>query len=733
MYDMKKVSLYNLFYLLLLLAVLPACFNDLDTVPIDDDSTTSDVVYDDPNSYKQVLAKLYAGLAVSGQQGPSGQPDISGIDEGFGQYIRGLWYHQVLTTDEAVIGWNDQTIKDFHYQEWDANDVFINAFYSRIFYQISLCNEFLRETTDEKLDGRGVQGDLRTQIGVYRSEARFLRALSYWHALDMFRNVPFVTETDIVGAFFPQQISKDDLFTYVESELKAIETSLVPARQNDYARADQAAAWTLLSKLYLNAQVYTGTPRYTDCITYCEKIINAGYTLDADYESLFLADNDNASEVIFPVAFDGLKTQTWGGTTFLVHAPVGGSMLPADFGIDGGWGGVRTTSAIVAKFPAVGEGSVVVAPNPGNETYPLLYVPGGYQGWDPTKTSTVLASPNVDGKYEGYLNFLEDNTEFKFTDGPGWDVNYGDTGADGVLDQGGDNIKANAGFYKIDVDLNTLTYTLLKTEWGLIGSATPGGWDADQNMTFDPSTNAWSIQLDLNPGEMKFRANDDWGLNYGDNGGDALLERDGSNIVISNAGNYRITLYLDKPDHTYSIELTSFDRRALFVTEGQTLDIDDIAQFSNGYAVAKWRNVTSTGQQGSHPTHVDTDFPMFRLADVYLMYAESVLRGGGGSLANAVSYVNDIRRRAYAGPSGDVDQNELDLDFILDERARELLWEGHRRTDLVRFGRFADTDYTWQWKGGVKEGKSVSANYNIFPIPSADINANINLQQNPGY
>ena len=126
---MKKVSIYNLFYLLLLMAVLPACFNDLDTVPIDDDSQTADAVYENPEAYRQVLAKLYGGLAVSGQQGPAGQADISGIDEGFGQYIRGLWYHQELTTDEAVIGWNDQTIKDFHYQNWDANDVFINALF----------------------------------------------------------------------------------------------------------------------------------------------------------------------------------------------------------------------------------------------------------------------------------------------------------------------------------------------------------------------------------------------------------------------------------------------------------------------------------------------------------------------------------------------------------------------------------------------------------------------------
>ena len=125
-------------------------------------------------------------------------------------------------------------------RNWDANDVFINAFYSRIFYQISLCNEYLRETTDAKLDARGVTGDLRTQIGFYRAEARFLRALSYWHAMDHFGNVPFVTENDVVGAFFPQQISRADLFTYVESELKAIEGSLVAPRANEYGRADQA-------------------------------------------------------------------------------------------------------------------------------------------------------------------------------------------------------------------------------------------------------------------------------------------------------------------------------------------------------------------------------------------------------------------------------------------------------------------------------------------------------------
>ena len=326
---------------------LTGCFNDLNVEPLDRDEKTAAIVYDDPSSYKQVLAKLYAGLAVSGQQGPDGQPDISGIDEGFSTYLRQYWKAQELPTDEAVIAWNDGNIHDYEQQDWDANNEFVTAMYNRIFYQVSLTNEFLRETTDEKLDSRNVEADLRADIAHFRAEARFLRALSYWHALDMYRNVPFVTEADAVGAFFPEQIMAADLFSYVESELLAIESEMVPPLQNEYGRADQAATWMLLAKLYLNAEVYLGSGRYDACVTYCQKIIDAGFTLHPKYEELFLADNDRADGIIFPVLFDGNNTRTWGGMTFLIHAPVGGSMDPDDFGIDGGWGGMRTTSALV--------------------------------------------------------------------------------------------------------------------------------------------------------------------------------------------------------------------------------------------------------------------------------------------------------------------------------------------------------------------------------------------------
>lgn len=730
---------YSLLLLLGVAVFTTSCFDDLDTVPLDPDEITAATVYDDPAAYKQVLAKVYAGLALSGQQGPAGQPDISGIDEGFSTYIRQYWKAQELTTDEAVIGWNDGTIKDYHDQDWDEQSEFVRAMYNRIFYQISLTNEFLRETTEEKLDERGETEATRNEVATFRAEARFMRALSYYHALDLFRSVPFVTDEDAVGAFFPEQISAQDLFTFIETELKEVETQLLAPRTNEYGRADQAAAWTLLAKLYLNASVYIEEDRSADAAEYAKKVIDAGYTLDPNYQKLFLADNDQAEGIIFPVLFDGVNSRTWGGMTFVVHAAVGGSMNVADYGIDFGWGGTRTTSALVNKFPSANSGSLLVEAVESGD-YPLLGVPGGYQDWDPDNTTTTLAAVNGEGigssQYEGFI-YMAEAGEFKFST-PGWAMNWGDSDGDGILEPGGDNLSvAEPGFYKMNVNLDTismdyLSYSVVKTEWGIIGDATPGGWDSDTDMTYNPESGAWEITADLTKGELKFRPNNDWPGNFGDNSGDAILEVDGANIAIPSAGTYIIKLYIDKPDYTYSIELASFDGRAMFYTDGQTLEIADISQFTEGYAITKFKNITSTGQPGSDLTFVDTDFPMFRLADVYLMYAEALLRSGG-SRADALTYVNLVRRRAYGGPGGDITDADLDLDFILDERARELYWECHRRTDLVRFGQFTDGSYVWPWKGAVPEGAATPGFRDVFPIPSSDIGANPNLTQNPGY
>ncbi|MFN0034613.1 MAG: SusE domain-containing protein [Saprospiraceae bacterium] len=188
--------------------------------------------------------------------------------------------------------------------------------------------------------------------------------------------------------------------------------------------------------------------------------------------------------------------------------------------------------------------------------YPFLHVPGSYQvpdDWQPADSSTVIYSARSDGKYEGYIYITIPNAKYKYTNGPAWTVNYGDNGNDGSLESSGADIPlTEAGAYKLNVDLNALTHTYAKTDWGLVGSAT-GSWDVDQDMVYDPATNKWSITLDLVAGDIKFRANDAWDINFGDTGANKKLEYGGDNIAVAEAGNYTIELNLGAAVYTYKI------------------------------------------------------------------------------------------------------------------------------------------------------------------------------------
>jgi hypothetical protein len=178
--------------------------------------------------------------------------------------------------------------------------------------------------------------------------------------MDLFANPPFTTEKSPIGtAFLPPQTNRTQLFAYVESELRDLDSTnaMVAARKNEYGRADQGAVWALLARLYLNAETYlgSGSGRYTDAITYSSKVIGAGYTLMQKYQDLFLADNNlNNPEQILSIAYDGQNTQNYGGTTFIINGAIGGSMKPANYGVPGGgWGGNRVTSAVPGLFPDV--------------------------------------------------------------------------------------------------------------------------------------------------------------------------------------------------------------------------------------------------------------------------------------------------------------------------------------------------------------------------------------------
>lgn len=701
------------------------CVGDLDTEPLDSDLITSGNVYKNPEAYKQVLAKLYAGLAVSGQSGPAGQADIGGIDEGFGQYLRGLWYHQELPTDEAVIGWNDQTIADFHDLDWTESDSFIAAFYSRVFYQISLCNEFLRQTEPDVLDERGVEQTLRDEIDDFRAEARFLRALSYWHALDHFRNVPFVTEMDEVGATLPMQTNAQDLFNYIESELLEVESLIKDARGNEYGRADKGAVWMLLAKLYLNAEVYVSTARYDDCLAQCEKLMGAGYSLEEEYQHLFLADNHNSNEIIFPVTFDGINTRTWGGMTFIIRAGIGGSIDPAESGVVSGWGGTRITQQVVDNFGDIGG---VLAEYQPKANLPQVYLAGDFQG-NVIDSDWAVNSINSDRINEGFQYFTAGDA-FVIAPNPTLSFVYGDNGADGSLEIAGAPIEVSeTGLYYIKIDMNApnRSVELTKVEIVATGSALNG----DVSMNWDTETRIASAPMNLSPGELSFKIEGS-DLLLGDSDGDGYLSFTEGPLVIDYTEPTEIFLDISKQAFTYKIASTSFDRRGIFNSTDQSLDIDDISQFNDGYAVTKFKNVASDGTPGSDTDFPDTDFPMFRLADAYLMAAEAILRSGGDK-TTATNYVNALRERAFKGAGGNVAVGNLDLDYIIEERAREFYWECHRRTDLVRFNLLTTSDYLWDWKGGIKEGQAVQDFRNVYPIPASDINANPNLTQNTGY
>jgi len=308
-------------------------------------------VYKDASNYEKVIAKLYAGMSLSGLHGPSGNPDIVGIDEGFSQYIRVLWNLQELPTDHAICRWNDVGIPEMCKMEWSADNSFVKAMYSRIYFQIPIANVFIKESSDESMDEKGFTTEQQNEIRIYRAEARFLRALSYYHAMDLFGSVPFVDETTPIGVFYPEQLERVELFNWLENELIAIENTLISPSQVLYGRASQAAAQSLLAKMYLNAEVYTGTARWADCVTYCNKIINDGtFSLDNNYSNLFMADNHTSSEIIFPICFDGQYTQTWGGTTFLICAALGSTMDASDYGMNNGWNGLRATPTFVNIF-----------------------------------------------------------------------------------------------------------------------------------------------------------------------------------------------------------------------------------------------------------------------------------------------------------------------------------------------------------------------------------------------
>lgn len=512
-----------------------SCEDDMDVGPNDPNAFLDDDFYSQPGAYQSALAGVYANLTLTGIRG-SGSSNIEGLDAGTSQYGRGLMNLQTFTTDEAIWTYeNDPGIREVQRKTWSSVNPIILGMFSRTMASVAFANEFLRQSTDELLNQRGVPEGERAEIAQFRAEARFLRALSYYHMMDLFGKAPYYDETIPVGSVQGEQLDRPELFEYVESELLAVLDEMGAPRSVDFGRADRGTAMMVLAKIYLNAEVYTGTPRYNDAMNYIEQLLGSGYSLASDYRNNFRGDNSTneaTNEIIFGITSSFQESRSFGPTVVMTNGGVGSvEGNNDDFGLfNPGWGGaIRLTPQFVEKF---------------------------------------------------------DGDEF---------------------------------------------------------------------------------------------------------------ENDARNTILS---------------------------------EGRTLEITDVGNPNQGYVLVKFTNIRSDGTNPEYDTFTDTAFPMFRLADVYLMYAEAHLRGGGGSIGQAVSLINDLRARAGGMM---ISESDLTLDFILDERARELYWESHRRQDLVRFNQFTGGQYIWAFKGGSSSGIPTSSFRNLFPIPAQSLSTNSNLIQNPGY
>ncbi len=326
---------------------LSSCVGDLNVTPIDPNLNTADKALVTEDDFVAFLAQIYTGFSTSGSYGPNGACNISGVDGGFSQYVRGLYHLQELTTDVSVCGWSDGTLADLHGLSWTSTDVFVYSFYTRIFYQISMCNEFIRQIQNTSVEV--------SDKAEFIAEAKAIRAYCWLHAIDLFGNVPFADETASVGATLPDQITRAELFDYIEKECNALldGDDLAEAVGNyRYERANKDFVRMVLAKLYINAEVFIGEAKYNECAKVLKDI--KGYSLHGNYQELFLADNNETSqdEIIFAFEVDGKLTQSYGTTNYIIFASTGGKMDAAAVGISSGWGGLRVTPEFYDLFPS---------------------------------------------------------------------------------------------------------------------------------------------------------------------------------------------------------------------------------------------------------------------------------------------------------------------------------------------------------------------------------------------
>ncbi|MEI6263846.1 MAG: RagB/SusD family nutrient uptake outer membrane protein [Sphingobacteriia bacterium] len=346
---MKKLIKY--FSLVLIASIFCSSCEKLDLTPTSSTAFTEDQVYSTYDGYYGVFLKIYSAMAVAGQGGAGGN-DVS-WDGGRSVYLRSLFWVQEAPSDIILYrtgtGYGIQSTVSLN---WTKGTEFPNYFYYRAYIIIALCNEFLRKTEQSEMEKYGVWDKAKNDVEFWRAEARFVRAYQYYQLCDLYGAVGWVDESTPNGTY-PVQKTRKEIFEYVEKELLAIESKMMPSNKKLFGRTNQASAWFLLSRLYLNAEVYTGTPKNNEALTYAKKVINdANYSLAPNYIENFLKDNNTSNEILWAIPTDTDKMQGEGVTNFLLKFPISDYMYDfIDYGISANYGSngsLKTT--FVNKF-----------------------------------------------------------------------------------------------------------------------------------------------------------------------------------------------------------------------------------------------------------------------------------------------------------------------------------------------------------------------------------------------
>ena len=347
--------------ILAVVAGCASCVNDLDTLPLNVTDPVSEYVYGaDEEGYLSGLTRLYFQFVTNDLT------DLQSMDGGASELIRAFWSVQETTADAVKCSWeNDAWVRALNTNTWsDVQNDALYAVYVRTLQGVAFVNEYLRQTTPDRLAGRGVDAMLAARIEGFRAEARFIRAYLYWMALDCFGSVPFTTEqSPFGGTFFPEQASRTDIYDFCISELSYLMSaeSPMPEARSNYPRADKSSAAGLLARMYLNSKVYTGVERWEEAKSVCEDIFRMGYSLSQEYSSLFRGDNGEnqmaRGEMLWSVSYDAQKTRSYGGTSYLLSATLASTDITDTSRPNGqrnGWAGLRVPFEYVERYFDVG-------------------------------------------------------------------------------------------------------------------------------------------------------------------------------------------------------------------------------------------------------------------------------------------------------------------------------------------------------------------------------------------